>query len=54
MKLFISSGKEEPDDVNNFTKSFTHILNLKFIVHIKYYFINGVTFSKKERISKFY
>ena len=28
IKTFIC--KEEPDDVNNFTKSFAHILNLKF------------------------
>ena len=27
--------KEEPDDVNNFTKSFTHILNLLLEVFLK-------------------
>ena len=35
-KLFTSSGcslhkkKDEPDDVNNFTKHFAHILNFEF------------------------
>ena len=28
--LYKKKCKEEPDDVNNFTKSFAHILNLKF------------------------
>ena len=53
IKLVTSSGSslqiktlEEPGDVNDFTKSFAHILNVEtFVVHLTFYSINGVTFA---------